>query len=244
LTRAYTNLFPNMTSASIPVVTMLRSSLSMNVIFVYDKKFFCHCLFCYQFTRGYFVNSPHVSGLFRLLLIPKTCFSPMRLSSGVCTWRGKFIHIQFIYVKTCILKSESQISIKYYNQCCVMLFMLSHTHFQTVLNHSTIWPPEQLSQKASWHSRIQSHTSCPTYLTVHHFVILIKIQWRVKMMKLLIMWFFFNLLLLPFLYVQISRTFFSVNLNLHSSFRVRDHAYPYTTGKIIVIYCISWFLHL
>jgi hypothetical protein len=38
LTQAYKNLFPDMTSASIPAVTVLRSSLCMYVFFVY--KFF------------------------------------------------------------------------------------------------------------------------------------------------------------------------------------------------------------
>jgi hypothetical protein len=39
LTHAYKNLFPN-TSASITLVTMLRSSLSMYIFFVYNKIFF------------------------------------------------------------------------------------------------------------------------------------------------------------------------------------------------------------
>jgi hypothetical protein len=45
LTQAYKNLFPNTTSAWVPAVTMLRSSLSMYVFFVYTF-FFSHCLLC------------------------------------------------------------------------------------------------------------------------------------------------------------------------------------------------------
>jgi hypothetical protein len=37
LTQAYKNLFPNTTSASILVVTMVRSSLSMYVFFLYNN---------------------------------------------------------------------------------------------------------------------------------------------------------------------------------------------------------------
>jgi hypothetical protein len=45
LTQAYKNLFPDMISASIPVETTLRSSLSMYIFFVYNN--FCLvCLFC------------------------------------------------------------------------------------------------------------------------------------------------------------------------------------------------------
>jgi hypothetical protein len=39
LTQAHKNLFPNMTSASIPAVTMFRSSLSTYVLFVYNNFF-------------------------------------------------------------------------------------------------------------------------------------------------------------------------------------------------------------
>jgi hypothetical protein len=46
LTQAYKNLFPDTTNASIPVVTMLISSLCMYVFFVYNKKCFSCCLFC------------------------------------------------------------------------------------------------------------------------------------------------------------------------------------------------------
>jgi hypothetical protein len=45
LTQAYINLFPDTASASIPVVTTLRSSLSMYVFFVYNKTVLSHCLF-------------------------------------------------------------------------------------------------------------------------------------------------------------------------------------------------------
>jgi hypothetical protein len=40
LTQAYKNLFPDMTSASIPAVTTLRSSSSVYAYFVYKKSFF------------------------------------------------------------------------------------------------------------------------------------------------------------------------------------------------------------
>jgi hypothetical protein len=43
LTQIYRNLFPD-TSASIPAVTMLRSSLITYVFFVYNKLFFSQCL--------------------------------------------------------------------------------------------------------------------------------------------------------------------------------------------------------
>jgi hypothetical protein len=45
LTKVYKNLFPDTASASIPAVTMLRSSLStsMYVLFVH---MFSHCSFC------------------------------------------------------------------------------------------------------------------------------------------------------------------------------------------------------
>jgi hypothetical protein len=43
LTGAYKNVFPDMTSASIPAMTMFGSSLSMCVFFVHN---FSHCLFC------------------------------------------------------------------------------------------------------------------------------------------------------------------------------------------------------
>jgi hypothetical protein len=39
LTQAYKSIFPDVTGASVPVVTSLRSSLSMHI-------FFSHCLFC------------------------------------------------------------------------------------------------------------------------------------------------------------------------------------------------------
>jgi hypothetical protein len=40
LTQAYRNLFPDMTSVSIPAVTKLRSNLSMYIFFAYNKIFF------------------------------------------------------------------------------------------------------------------------------------------------------------------------------------------------------------
>jgi hypothetical protein len=41
------NLFPSTTSASIPAMNMLRSSLSMYIFFVYNTIFVCsRCLFC------------------------------------------------------------------------------------------------------------------------------------------------------------------------------------------------------
>jgi hypothetical protein len=43
LTQAYTNIFPD-TNSSIPKLTMLRSSLSMYVFFVYNN-FFSYCIF-------------------------------------------------------------------------------------------------------------------------------------------------------------------------------------------------------
>jgi hypothetical protein len=46
LTQSYKNLFPNMTSASIPAVTMSRSSLSMHIFFLCNTFFFSDCLFC------------------------------------------------------------------------------------------------------------------------------------------------------------------------------------------------------
>jgi hypothetical protein len=45
LTQAYINLFPEITSLSIQVVTMLRSSLGIYTIFLYNT-FFSPCLFC------------------------------------------------------------------------------------------------------------------------------------------------------------------------------------------------------
>jgi hypothetical protein len=45
LTRIYEILYLD-TSASISAVTMLRSSLSMNAFFVFNKISFFHCLFC------------------------------------------------------------------------------------------------------------------------------------------------------------------------------------------------------
>jgi histone-lysine N-methyltransferase SETMAR len=44
LTQAYKNLFPDTTSASVLVMTMLRNSLSM--YFLYIIIFFSYCLFC------------------------------------------------------------------------------------------------------------------------------------------------------------------------------------------------------
>jgi hypothetical protein len=46
LTQAYKNLFPDKTTASVPAVTALRSSLSMYVFFVYNKRYCSHCFFC------------------------------------------------------------------------------------------------------------------------------------------------------------------------------------------------------
>jgi hypothetical protein len=43
LTQAYKNVFPDTTSTSIPVVTTLRSSLSMYVLFVCNNFFFIAC---------------------------------------------------------------------------------------------------------------------------------------------------------------------------------------------------------
>jgi hypothetical protein len=44
LTQAYKNFFPDMTSASVPSVTTLRSSLRIYKFFVYDKTFFSSLL--------------------------------------------------------------------------------------------------------------------------------------------------------------------------------------------------------
>jgi hypothetical protein len=56
LTQAYKIPFPDTTSASIPVVTTLRSSLSMYVFFII--KLFSHYLFYQKLTEGYFPNIP------------------------------------------------------------------------------------------------------------------------------------------------------------------------------------------
>jgi hypothetical protein len=50
LTQAYKNLFPDMKSASIPVVTKLRVSLSIYIIFVYN-------IYIYIFSVACFLNS-------------------------------------------------------------------------------------------------------------------------------------------------------------------------------------------
>jgi hypothetical protein len=57
-TQAYRNLFPG-TSASIVVVTMSISSLSM-YFFLYVMSF-VHCLFCQQLIRSYFPCNPNMS---------------------------------------------------------------------------------------------------------------------------------------------------------------------------------------
>jgi hypothetical protein len=59
--QAYQNLFPD-TSASIPALITLGSSLSMYIYYVYNKMF-SHCLFCKQLTRGHFPNSPWIMNI-------------------------------------------------------------------------------------------------------------------------------------------------------------------------------------
>jgi hypothetical protein len=71
LTQAYKK-FPDMTSASIPTVTTLRSSLSMDVFFVYNK---------FVFLIACFVNSsPEVTLQIALDIILSSTYS---LPSGV-----------------------------------------------------------------------------------------------------------------------------------------------------------------
>jgi hypothetical protein len=57
------NLFSDTTNASIPVVTTLRSSLSIYVFFIYNQ-FLYYCSFCEQLTGGYSPSSPHVICIF------------------------------------------------------------------------------------------------------------------------------------------------------------------------------------
>jgi hypothetical protein len=64
LTQAYKNLFPDTTSASVPAVTVLRSSLSMYVFFFVHNKF-CFLIAC-------FVNSSP-EDTFRIALIRWHC---------------------------------------------------------------------------------------------------------------------------------------------------------------------------
>jgi hypothetical protein len=59
LTQAYKNLLPDMTSASIPTVTMLRSSLSTYVFFFVYNTFFLIASFVH--------SSPEVT--FRIALV-------------------------------------------------------------------------------------------------------------------------------------------------------------------------------
>jgi hypothetical protein len=62
LTQAYRNLFPNMTGASIPAVTMLKSGLNMYIL----EFFLIAC----------FVNSsPDVTFLIALVLLALMCIS-------------------------------------------------------------------------------------------------------------------------------------------------------------------------
>jgi hypothetical protein len=51
LAQVYINLFPDTTNASIPAVTMLRSSLNIYVFVVYNIVHFSHFLFCYPLTE-------------------------------------------------------------------------------------------------------------------------------------------------------------------------------------------------
>jgi hypothetical protein len=59
LTQEYKNLFSNMTYASVPEVTTLRSAWIM-LYFLYIIILFSLCLFCLQLTTGQFPNSPHM----------------------------------------------------------------------------------------------------------------------------------------------------------------------------------------
>jgi hypothetical protein len=57
LMQAYKSLLPDMKSAPILEATMLRSSLSMYILFVYNKMF-SHCLVCWQLTGDCFPHGP------------------------------------------------------------------------------------------------------------------------------------------------------------------------------------------
>jgi hypothetical protein len=59
LTKAYKNLFPDTTSASIQAVTTLRSRLSIYLFFVHNN-ILLSLLVSLQLTGGYFPNSPHI----------------------------------------------------------------------------------------------------------------------------------------------------------------------------------------
>jgi hypothetical protein len=86
LAQEYKSLFPD-TSASIPAVTTLRSSLSMYV-FLYIVIFFFAC-FVNRLPGGYFPNCPHVkariisSCAFAFRIITHNTFTVTNIFCGI-----------------------------------------------------------------------------------------------------------------------------------------------------------------
>jgi hypothetical protein len=90
LTQAYKNLFPNTISASIPAVTMLRSSLSMYVFLVNNNFFLIAC----------FVNSSPEAALrialeYEYIVQDQVPNFPSRMEHSSCCSSDKVSYVQY-----------------------------------------------------------------------------------------------------------------------------------------------------